>query len=85
VHDFVHLRRSFLSSCAIISPIVSSTSDLMTLVSASACLDQGVDGILDFRRRALGTRLEGLFSGARQTRPRPGFAFARLAELFRLP
>src|SRR5882672_1367786 len=28
---------SFLSSCAIISPMVSSTSDLMTLVSASAC------------------------------------------------
>jgi len=56
----------------------------MTLVSAECLLDQGVDGILDFRRRALGTRLEGLFQEHGNSSA-SRFAFARLAELFRLP
>ena len=51
---------SFLSSCAIISSIVSSTSALMRLVSASACSTRVFDRILDLGGGALGSRLEAL-------------------------
>ena len=52
---------SFLSSCAIISSIVSRTSALTRLVSASACSTRVLTAFSSFGRRALGSRLEALF------------------------
>ena len=51
---------SFLSSCAIISSIVSSTSALIEAGVGERLLDQGLDRVFDFGRGALGARLEAL-------------------------